>query len=327
VRRRRRALLWTLAALLAVGLAALAFVLAQSTRSVRVPDVAGQSEQAAGATLRRVGLDPVPSLSSSLTVPVGLVISQSPRAGSSVEKGSRVSIVVSGGPASAALADVSGLSASQATARLKKAGFKPTVKKQASSSIASGRVIGTEPSAGTELQVGSAVAVIVSSGPAPVHVPDLVGQSLSAAEAALTNAELALGTVTQKVSSTQPAETVLSQSPATGSSVHAGDKVNLTVAQAPKEVAVPSLLGQSEAVAAAALGQAGLVPKTVSATTSEAAQVGTVLKQSPAAGTNARKGSTVTITVGVLGQQTTPTTTPTTTTTTPPPATPPPAAG
>jgi serine/threonine-protein kinase len=327
VRRRRRALLWTLAALLAVGLAALAFVLAQSTQSVRVPDVAGQSEQAAGATLRRVGLDPVPSLSPSITVPVGLVISRSPRAGSSVEKGSHVSIVVSGGPASAALADVSGLSASQATARLKKAGFKPTVKKQASSSISSGRVIGTEPSAGTELQVGSAVAVIVSSGPAPVHVPDLVGQSLSAAEAALTNAELALGTVTQKVSSTQQAETVLSQSPATGSSVHAGDKVNLTVAQAPKEVAVPSLLGQSEAVAAAALGQAGLTPKTVSATTSEAAQVGTVLKQSPAAGTNVRKGSTVTITVGVLGQQTTPTptTTTTTTTTTPPPATPPPA--
>jgi beta-lactam-binding protein with PASTA domain len=59
--------------------------------------------------------------------------------------------------------------------------------------------------------------------------------------------------------------------------------------------------------------------------------VGAVLKQSPTAGRMARKGSTVTLTVGVKGTETAPTTTttpPTTTTTTPtpPPVTPPAAA-
>jgi serine/threonine-protein kinase len=98
--------------------------------------------------------------------------------------------------------------------------------------------------------------------------------------------------------------------------------VNLTVAQAPNTVAVPSLVGQTESAAAAALGSAGLSPHVEQASTSEAAQVGIVLRQSPAAGARVRKGSNVTIAVGVLKEKTTPTTT-TPTTTTPTTITPP----
>jgi beta-lactam-binding protein with PASTA domain len=300
------------------GLVALAIVLAQSKHTVTVPSVTGRSEQAAAAALRRAGLDPVPSLQSSTTVPTGLVISQSPGSGRRVEKGSRVSIVVSGGPASAALMSVAGLPASKATERLRKAGFKPTVKKQASTTVAAGTVIGTEPSAGTEVQVGSTITVLVSSGPAPVRVPDLTGDARRAAEATLANAELQTGTVTQRVSASQQPGTVLSQSPAAGTSVHAGDKVNLVVAQAPTQTPVPNVVGQDEASAAAALGSAGFRPTTKSESVSDPGQVGIVLKQTPAAGKNARKGATVTLTVGAIGPATTPTTT-TPTTTTPAP--------
>jgi serine/threonine-protein kinase len=291
-----------------------------------VPNVVGKSEQAAGAALRSAGLNPVPSLSPSTTVATGLVISETPPAGSLVKKGSRVSILVSGGPASAALLDVEGLSASEAVSRLRKAGFKPTTKMQPSTTVQAGKVIGTNPPAGTELQLGSSVTVLVSSGPEVVHVPDVVGQSLRAAEATLTNLGLAVGTVTQKVASGQSPGTVLSQSPARGASAHVGDKVNLTVAQASNEAVVPNVVGKSEALAAAALGEAGFKPSTAPASTTEPAQVGVVLKQSPTPGTHARKGSTVTLSVGVLSP--TPPTTPTppatppttTTTTTPPPA-------
>jgi beta-lactam-binding protein with PASTA domain len=101
------------------------------------------------------------------------------------------------------------------------------------------------------------------------------------------------------------------------------------------------VIGQGEAQAAAELGRAGFTPKTASATTAEPTLVGVVLKQSPGAGQRARRGATVTITVGALGTptshttptpapKTTPTTTTPTTTTptttpatpTPPPATP-----
>jgi serine/threonine-protein kinase len=320
--RRRRALWWGLAVLVLAGIAALVILLLQPAQMVAVPDVGGRSEQAAGASLRRAGLDPVPSLAASSTVPTGLVISQSPAAGERVEKGARVSIVISSGPASAALISVAGLTGAQASAKLRAAGFRSTTKRQPSTTVPAGRVISTEPSAGTEVQVGSTIMLIVSSGPAPVRVPDVLGQSQSAAEATLTNAELVLGDVTQRVSSTQQPGTVLAQSPRTGTSVHAGDRVSLVVAQAPKETAVPDVVGQNETAAAAALGKAGFTPKTTPETVGEQAQVGIVLKQSPSAGATATKGATVTLTVGVLGiATTTPSTT--TTTTTPPPALPP----
>jgi serine/threonine-protein kinase len=326
-RARRRRWPWILAAALVAVAAALAVLLVQPTGKVTVPDVTGQTEQAAGAILRHAGLTPIPSLAPSTTVPTGRVVRQSPTGGTVVSKGARVSIVVSGGPASTALVNVEGLTASQALARLRAAGFKPIKRSQASSTVAAGHVITTNPAAGIEVQVGSPVTVFVSSGPAPVHVPDLTGQSQSAAEAALTGAGLALGTVTKRTSSTQAPGTVISQSPSGGASVPAGGKVNLTVAQAPTEVSVPDVLGKSEALAAAALGSAGFTPKTMTTPTSEEAKVGVVLKQTPAPGARARKGATVTITVGVLATPSTPTTTTTTTppptTTTPPPAVPP----
>ncbi len=322
-RRWRRALLWTLAVVLLIGVAALAIVLTQSSKSVSVPSVTDQTEQAAGAALRSAGLNPVPSLAPSTTVPSGLVIRQAPAAGSVVKKGSRVSIVVSGGPSSAPLINVAGLSAAKAEARLHKAGYKTTKKAESSKTLEAGLVIGTEPPAETEVQEGRLVTLLVSSGPAPVRVPDVTGQSQEAAEATLTNAELAVGAITRRVSSTQNPGTVLAQSPAAGSSVRVGDKVELTVARAPKEVAIPGVVGAAEAVAVAHLKAAGLHPVTVTAATTEAAQVGVVLKQSPEAGTKARKGATVTITVGAQATPTIPTTTTTTSTTTTTPALPP----
>jgi serine/threonine protein kinase len=325
----KRAWWWALAIVLVAAAAVLAVVLTQSSKSVSVPSVTGQSEQAAGAALRKVGLNPAPSLASSTKVESDLVISQSPAAGTVARKGSSVKIVVSDGPASKSLVDVAGLSAVKAAAKLRAAGLKTTTKTEPSKTVEAGKVIGTEPPAETEVQEGHVVTLLVSSGPAPIRVPDVTGQSLEAAEATLTNAELAVGTVTKRVSSTQSPGTVLAQSPTTGTSLHAGGNVNLTVAKAPKEVEVPNVVGAAEAAATAALEHAGLKVHSEPHATSEQSQVGVVLEQSPAGKEKARKGSTVTIAVGTLTPQTTTSTTPptttttTTTTTTPPAATPP----
>jgi serine/threonine-protein kinase len=303
-RRRRSWIYWTIAAVtLVAAIAVAAVLLTQSGKTVRVPNVVNSSEQAAAAKLTGAGLDPAPSLAASSSVEIGLVIRQSPSAGSSVEKGSHVTIVVSSGPESKALINVAGQKASKARSELVKAGFKPTQKLQASTGVAAGVVIGTEPPAGTELQVGSRVTLLVSSGPKVVKVPDLAGETLQAAEATLTNAELQLGTVTHRVSRQKAVETVLSQSPGTGSSAHAGDKVNLVVAEAPKQVEVPEVLGQTSTQAAAELGAAGFVPKTVNRTVGDEEQVGVVLEQKPAGGAGARKGTTVTIVVGQLATE------------------------
>ena len=313
-----RTVLWgLLAALVVGGIVAAALLLSSSAGHVNVPTVTGETEQAASAKLRAAGLSPLPSLASSATVASGRVISQTPAAGSRVSSGSRVSIAVSSGPGSAALQSVAGQTPAQAINSLRAAGFKPARKDEASATVAQGKVIGTEPPAGTELQVGSPVSVLVSSGPAQVRVPDVSGDSKSGAEAALTAVGLAVGTVGEQVSTSEAAGNVLSQAPAAGSSVRTGSKVNLTIAKTSNEVAVPKVVGQSETQAAAALGGAGFSPSVATTPTSEQSKVGVVLKQSPAGGQVARKGSTVTLTVGVL--ETTPTTTTTTSTTTPTP--------
>jgi len=310
--RRKRAVLWGIVAALVLALVALVLLLGSPAGRVTIPDVTGQTEGVALLRLKRAGLNPIALRTSSATVAVGLVLGQTPPRGSVVSKGTRVNILVSSGPGSAALGNFEGLTAAQAAAGLRTAGFKPTIRTQPSASTPQGRVITTNPPPGTELQVGSPVTVIVSSGPAQVHVPDLTGQSQTGAEAAISTAGLVLGTVSQQISTSQAPGTVLSQSPQAGSSVRTGTAVSLTLAKASDEVAVPNVVGQSEAQAAAALGGAGFVPTVVNVTTTEPSQVGLVAKQSPPAGRRARKGSTVTLTVAVLGPQTTPTT-PTTT--------------
>jgi serine/threonine-protein kinase len=324
--RRRRQLLWGSGALLLAVLVVLGLLLASSGGRVRVPNVVGQTEAVALAKLRAAGLTPVATTASSATVASGLVVSETPSGGSEVGKGTRVSILVSTGPGSAKLPAIEGLTAAQAVSKLRAAGFKPRTQEQSSAKVAQGRVISTDPSAGLVVLLGSPVTVLISSGPAQVHVPDVTSQSLPAAEAALTSVGLTVGTVTQKVSASQTPGTVLSQSPLAPTALPSGGKVNLVVAQAPKEVAVPHVEGKTEVAATTALEKAGFTVKTVTEPTSEATKVGHVLKQSPPAGSNARKGATVTITIGMTAETTptTPTTTPTTpTTTTTTPAIPP----
>jgi beta-lactam-binding protein with PASTA domain len=322
-RRNLRLALAAAAAAIVAVLLVLALTRPSTNGQVTVPNVAGQSEASAAAELRHAGLVPVPALTASSTVADGMVIGETPPAGSVVAKGTRVTLAVSTGPGSSPLPDVAGLTAAQASTKLEQAGFKPTTEKQSSATVPSGRVIATNPSAGTEAQAGSAVTVLVSSGPAQTTVPDVVGQSRVGAEATLTNAKLKPGTVTQRTSSEQAPGSVLEQSPAAGTSLPEAGTVDFVVAQAPTETPVPNVLGKNEAQASAELGRAGFTPQAVTQTTTEAAKVGIVLRQSPAAPHKARKGATVTIAVGALGPQTTPTTT---TPSTPAAPTPPPAA-
>jgi eukaryotic-like serine/threonine-protein kinase len=325
----RRVALWTLAVLIVAGaIAAVLLLHKPAGQTVTVPSVTGQSEQAALGELHGVGLNGAGSPASSPTVPSGKVISQSPAAGSAAKKGARVSIVVSSGPGSAPLIDVSGESVREAEAKLRAANYKTKTKPEASKTVEVGKVIGTQPLAETEVREGAVVTLLVSSGPAPVRVPDMMGETLEAAEDTLSNAELKRGTVTKRVSVTATPGTVLSQSPAPNTQVDAGGEVGLVIAKAPREPEVPEVVGVAEAAAAASLRHAGFTVKKEPRSTSEQAQVGMVLEQTPAGGSHERKGTTVTIVVGTAASPTTttpPPTTPTTTTgttttTTTPPA-------
>jgi serine/threonine-protein kinase len=314
--RRRRWLLWGSGLLLLAALVVLGLLLVSRGGQVTVPNVIGQTETNALARLRAANLDPVAATTASATVASGVVVSETPSSGSEVGKGTRVSILVSAGPGSTPLPAVEGLTAARAVSKLRAAHFKPTTQEQSSAKVAQGHAISTDPSAGIVVQVGSPVTVFVSSGPAQVHVPDVTGQTQQAAEAALTTAGLAVGVVTLQVSGSQTPGTVLSQSPSAPTSLPAGGTVNLVVAKAPKEVAVPAVEGKTEVAATTALEKAGFTVNSVTEPTTVSTQVGHVLKQNPSAGAKARKGATVTISIGMVAE-TTPTTPTTTTPTTP----------
>ncbi|MEM8988181.1 MAG: PASTA domain-containing protein, partial [Pseudomonadota bacterium] len=93
--------------------------------------------------------------------------------------------------------------------------------------------ISQNPAGGSSVAPGTAVDLVVSSGPAPVNVPDVTGLSQSSASAALTGAGLVVGNVTNANSDTVPAGDVISQNPAGGSSVAPGTAVDLVVSSGP----------------------------------------------------------------------------------------------
>jgi len=77
------------------------------------------------------------------------------------------------------------------------------------------------------------VNLVISTGPAQVSVPNVVGDTRAAASTAITAVGLVVGTVTTAASSTVPSGEVISQSPTAGTSVTSGSAVNLVIATGP----------------------------------------------------------------------------------------------
>ena len=79
-----------------------------------------------------------------------------------------------------------------------------TVSTANSNTVAAGNVISQTPVATTDVAPGSAVDLVVSSGPALITVPSVTGLSQATAVTAITNAGLTVGNVTTASSSTAP---------------------------------------------------------------------------------------------------------------------------
>jgi len=118
-------------------------------------------------------------------VPEGQVLSAKPRAGASLKKGSAVALTVSRGRRPIDVPDLTGQDATAAARRLKDLGLKVDATRQENSdSVAKGEVISQSPRDGTVFR-GDTVTLVVSKGPVLVTVPDVVGQQLREARAAL----------------------------------------------------------------------------------------------------------------------------------------------
>ncbi len=172
-----------------------------------------------------------------------------------------------------------------------------TVDTESSDTVPAGDVISQDSAGGTVALLGSTVNLVVSIGPENVIVPNVVGQTQAAAEAAIVAADLAVGSVTTENSATVAEGDVISQNPAGGSSVAPGSSVDLVVSAGPDDVAVPNVVGQTQAAAEAAIVAADLAVGSVTTENSATVAAGDVISQNPAGGSSVAPGSSVDLVV------------------------------
>lgn len=196
--------------------------------NARVPSLVGRSRDDAVSLLADGGFGVKVEEQSSRTIAQGSVASTRPEAGEEAEKGSTVVVVVSTGPPTKPVPDVAGLSPVEAAARLVREGFEPTEQPEASDTVAEGKVIGTDPAAGTAAAEGSEVALRVSSGPELVEVPDVRNKTAEEAERILRGQGFRV--VIQDAAASPAREgTVIAQTPSGGARVEKGSAVTITV--------------------------------------------------------------------------------------------------
>ncbi len=174
-----------------------------------------------------------------------------------------------------------------------------TITQANSDTVPGGSVISQVPGAGTLVAAGSAVNLVISSGPAMVAVPNVVGMTQAGAQSAITGAKLIVGTITQVSSATVPAGNVVSQNPVAGTSVAEGSPVNLVISTGPVMVTVPNVVGMTQVAAQSTITAASLSVGTITTTNSSTVPAGSVIGQDPTGGTSVVQGSAVALVISL----------------------------
>jgi beta-lactam-binding protein with PASTA domain len=194
----------------------------------QVPATAGLSQQEAAEKLENAGLEADVERANSASVAEGSVIHSEPSAGSTVTNGSAVTIVVSRGPKLTKVPVLVGTQRSAAVQRIRGSGFTPSIGEEESSKPA-GEVLSQSPDAGSELEPGSTVSIVVSAGETRVTVPNEIGKLRREAVEAMRAA--GLGPFVEEEETEVPSQVgrVIDQFPPPGKEVEEGAEVTLVV--------------------------------------------------------------------------------------------------
>ncbi|MGL6234144.1 MAG: Stk1 family PASTA domain-containing Ser/Thr kinase [Segniliparus sp.] len=196
------------------------------------------------------------------------------------------------------LPNVAGMNEQQATDSLRKAGVTHLkIEHPENPQTKSGTAIGTSPQGGSAINKNAEVTLSVSTGPGQAVIPDLAGKTLGEATSILSDAGLSAADQAQtEFSNDVDKDHVIRTSPDAGKKVAKGSKVQLIVSKGPDTTQVPNVVGSQQDAAAKALTDAGLAPpQTQDQSSTE--PYGKVLSQSPQPGSDAKRGSAVTLTI------------------------------
>jgi len=161
-----------------------------------------------------------------------------------------------------------------------------------------GIVLRVQPPAGTTLEVGDRVTLIVSLGPPPVDVPSLIGLTVEEARAALKDVRLKLGEIGHAFSEKFAADQVIRQGIPAEQQAPQGSAIDVVVSDGPAPVPVQRVTGLTREQAVSALETAGF-HVAVEERYSDEVEADVVISQDPDKGTRLQPGETVTIVVSL----------------------------
>ena len=229
------------AAISLLVVAVLMFTGSGKSAKIDVPDLIGRTIDdvyADSEVMNNFEIKEAPSRQES-DRPAGEILDQDPGEGQQAIKGSVITVTVSAGGDNVKdtykVVDFTGKSLDYVAASLEAHGIELKEEKEYSDDVEEGKVIRTDPEAGTELARGETLTVYISLGKEQksADVPSLTGMTQEAAQRALSERGLSLGSVDQ-VESDKPEGTVVWQSIDANSSVNQGTTVNIQISKGKK---------------------------------------------------------------------------------------------
>lgn len=193
--------------------------------------------------------------------------------------------------------NITNMTVEQATAELAKVGLKAASPKMKNSvDVDEGKIISQSPKQGIKIKTYQKVEIVVSSGPADVKVPDVIGLQQVEAESKITNTELVVKVVSEYRDDVKKGE-VFKQEPSVGEEVKQGNTVTIYVSKGENKVTMESLTGMSLSDAKARIKKLGLSVGEISYETSSRYSKDVVISSSPEQYEEVTVGSSVDLTV------------------------------
>jgi serine/threonine-protein kinase len=220
-------------------------------------------------------------------VEAGRIIRQTPAAGEQLRERSAITVTVSRGREPRDVPDLGGLMQDKAEGALRTVGFRSfkVVATPYSEQYPKGQILHWEPQG--KVSPDTEIKLIVSNGPEPRTVPNLVNKTFEQAQAALTPLRLTAFRA-EVFSDTVPVGQVVSTSPGADAKAARDSRVTINVSKGPELIAVPDVRGKSVQQATATLEAAGFVVDGVQGNPNRP-----VTNTSPPPGTMVKRGSHV----------------------------------
>ncbi|MCQ4209211.1 Stk1 family PASTA domain-containing Ser/Thr kinase [Streptomyces longispororuber] len=268
---------------------------------VDVPNLVGETFAAAEKKAGNVDLKVVKGTPMACEdQPAKTVCTQDPKSGQ-LGKNETITVRMSTGAPKVAVPSVIGDNIDDARAKLEGGKYQFTVETKSKESTEDpGTVLDQDPELGTEVQKGSTITLTVAKKKETVTVPNVSGGNLTCEEATaqLKDSDLQASCTEEESTAAEPGK-VFSQSLAASSQAEPGSTVQLKVAKAAAQTAVPGVQGQKVKDAKKILQDAGFTNIQFAAG-SDQSDDARVVTQDPAANTPSDPAST-TVTLTTVG--------------------------